>query len=135
MNPTPIRLNPTVVVLGDSLLDHEWHGTADRLCPDSAGPVIDLSSTRTRAGGAALAALAAAGTGARTFFVTALGDDEAGHDVRNRLLEANVEVVDLGLDGPTPEKIRLHVHRLVVARLDRGCATVAECGPWSAQAE
>src|SRR4051794_38517277 len=82
--------DPNVVVIGDSLLDHEWRGTADRLCPDSAGPVIEISSMRMSAGGAALAAVAAASTGARTTLVTAIGNDEAGGQVRNLLHDAGI---------------------------------------------
>src|SRR5947199_10279506 len=64
-----------VVVLGDSLLDRDWHGSATRLCPDSAGPVIDLAVMRSRAGGAALAATAVAKCGADVTFVTSLTID------------------------------------------------------------
>ncbi len=49
-----------VVVVGDSLVDRDWHGDATRLCPDSAAPVVDLCEESVRPGGAALAAVAAA---------------------------------------------------------------------------
>jgi D-beta-D-heptose 7-phosphate kinase/D-beta-D-heptose 1-phosphate adenosyltransferase len=50
-----------LVVVGDSFLDVDIDGHADRLCPDAPAPVIDRCAEQTRPGGAALAA-ALAGT-------------------------------------------------------------------------
>jgi len=120
-----------VVVLGDSLLDRDWHGSATRLCPDSAGPVIDLAMMRSRAGGAALAACAVAQGGADVTIVTALSADSGGRERGEHLAEACVDVIDLGLRGPTPEKIRIHVGDRSFARLDRNCAPVVVPDQWS----
>lgn len=114
-------MNPSVVVLGDCLADQDWTATARRLCPDSAGPVLDVDGVIRRPGGAGLAALAAARTGADVAFVTALADDAAGRWLHAALVEAGVDVVDLGLDGRTPEKIRLRAGGSTVLRVDRHC--------------
>jgi D-beta-D-heptose 7-phosphate kinase/D-beta-D-heptose 1-phosphate adenosyltransferase len=120
-----------VVVLGDSLLDRDWHGSATRLCPDSAGPVIDLAMMRSRPGGAALAACAVAEGGADVTFVTALAADAGAREIRERLAEAGVDVLDLRLPGATPEKIRIHVGDRSFARLDRNCAPADAPPQWS----
>src|SRR5437868_1688209 len=96
-----------VTVVGDCLLDRDWTGTSERLCPDSAGPVIDLRRRIERAGGAALAAVAAARAGGDVRLVGAIGTDEGGASLRSILDQCGVELIDLGLRGPTPEKVRV----------------------------
>lgn len=110
-----------IVVVGDALLDRDLDGRADRLAPDAPVPVIEELRERARPGGAGLAALLAARTGARVEIVTALADDQAGRLLRDLLERARVTVHDLGrTGGATVEKIRVHASGRPVARLDRG---------------
>ena len=51
--------------------------------------------------------------------VTALATDEAGAVLRGLLERAGVEVVDLGLAGRTPEKVRVRADGHSLLRLDR----------------
>lgn len=120
-----------VTVIGDALLDRNWTGRPTALCPDSAAPVVTLHEAHARAGGAALTAAAATALGADVVLVTAIGRDAAGDDLRAGLAEAGLTVVDLGTDGPTPEKIRVRSAGATVVRLDRGCDRVVRSGPWS----
>ena len=53
------RRGPLVIV-GDSLLDIDIEGEANRLCPEAPVPVVDITRQRRRPGGAGLAALLAA---------------------------------------------------------------------------
>ena len=93
-----------LVVVGDALLDRDLDGRAERLAPDAPVPVVDDPAERCRPGGAALAAtLAATLDGRPVVLVTALAGDEAGAALRGLLDLAGVEVVDLGLAGPTPD--------------------------------
>lgn len=109
-----------VVVVGDVLLDRDVIGTVDRVCPDAPVPVVDEVADRPRPGGAGLAACLLAGDGAEVTLVTALGRDAAGATVGRLLRDAGVTVVDLGLGGDTPEKIRIRVGGQSLVRLDRG---------------
>jgi rfaE bifunctional protein nucleotidyltransferase chain/domain/rfaE bifunctional protein kinase chain/domain len=109
-----------LAVVGDALLDRDVDGTVERLSPDAPVPVLDECSSRSRPGGAALAALLAAGDGHAVTLVTALGDDRAGRELAALLAAAGVEIVDVGLDGSTPEKIRLRAEDRPLLRLDRG---------------
>jgi rfaE bifunctional protein nucleotidyltransferase chain/domain/rfaE bifunctional protein kinase chain/domain len=111
---------PPLVVVGDALLDRDVDGTVERLSPDAPVPVLDERSSRARPGGAALAALLAGGDGHAVTLVTALGDDPAGREVGELLARAGVDVVDVGLDGRTPEKIRLRAEDRPLLRVDRG---------------
>jgi D-beta-D-heptose 7-phosphate kinase / D-beta-D-heptose 1-phosphate adenosyltransferase len=115
----PRRRNPLVVV-GDALLDRDLDGRAERLAPDAPVPVVDDPAERRRAGGAALAATLAAWEGREVVLVTALAPDEAGVVLRELLERAGVEVVDLGLTGETPEKIRVRAAGRSLLRVDRG---------------
>ena len=109
-----------LVVIGDALLDRDVDGTAERLAPDAPVPVLDERSVAARPGGAALAAALAAADGCDVTLVTALSDDEAGVELARLLARSGVEVVDLGLDGGTPEKVRLTSGGRPLLRLDRG---------------
>jgi D-beta-D-heptose 7-phosphate kinase / D-beta-D-heptose 1-phosphate adenosyltransferase len=109
-----------LVVVGDALLDRDLEGRAGRLAPDAPVPVVDDPAERRRPGGAALAAaLAARLDGRAVVLVTALAGDEAGTALRELLELAGVEVVDLGVAGRTPEKIRVRADGHSLLRLDR----------------
>ena len=108
-----------LVVIGDALLDRDLDGRVERLAPDAPVPVVDDPAERRRPGGAALAATLAALDGRAVVLVTALAADEAGAALRGLLEAARVEVADLGLTGPTPEKIRVRVEGRSLLRLDR----------------
>lgn len=121
---------PQVTVVGDALLDVDWIGTVDRVCPDAPAPVLEPVTEVHRPGGAALAARFAAEAGAAVTLVTALGDDDAGEVVRAELAAVGVDLVDLRLAGPTPVKLRLRAAGQSLARVDRGCRPVLAPGAW-----
>jgi D-beta-D-heptose 7-phosphate kinase / D-beta-D-heptose 1-phosphate adenosyltransferase len=52
-----------LVVVGDTLLDVDLHGTVSRVAPDAPVPVVECQRERHRAGGAGLAAALASGFG------------------------------------------------------------------------
>lgn len=124
-----------IVVAGDALLDRDWTGRPTVLCPDSWAPVIDLDGEHVRPGGAALTALAVAAQGADTALVAGLGRDPAGEQLAALLRAAGVELIDLGLDGRTPEKIRVRSGTGTVVRLDRGCTERPAAGRWTHRAD
>ncbi|TQM79505.1 rfaE bifunctional protein kinase chain/domain/rfaE bifunctional protein nucleotidyltransferase chain/domain [Saccharothrix saharensis] len=107
-----------LVVVGDSLLDIDVVGTADRLCPDAPAPVLDVQEERARPGGAGLAAALAAADGVDVTLVSAVADDEDGHRLRGEL--ARVPSVLGPSPTPTPVKTRLRCGDQSIARLDRG---------------
>ena len=113
-----------IVVVGDTLLDRDVEGRVERICPDAPVPVVDAEADHARPGGAGLAAALAAADGAEVVLVTALGG-EPGETVARLLAERGVEVVDLGLDGPTPEKVRIRADGRSLLRLDHGGAPAA----------
>lgn len=111
-----------LVVVGDALLDRDVEGRVERLCPDAPVPVVDETARRSGPGGAGLAAALAAADGHSVTLITALGGDPAGRELAALLAGAGVEVVDLGLEGATPEKVRIRTRGHSLLRLDRGQA-------------
>ena len=129
-----------LVVVGDTLLDVDLHGTVGRVAPDAPVPVVDCQRERHRAGGAGLAAVLAAGLctglgGADVVLITALGQDRFGAKLRD-LLGRHVQVIPLPLDGGTPCKIRVHASGQPVVRLDAGDGRVrpGQAGPQAERA-
>ena len=123
----------SLVVLGDALLDRDLTGTVDRLSPDAPVPVVDSPVDVPRPGGAGLAALLAAADGRNVVLVTALAQDPPGRELAGLLADAGVRVVDLGLEGATPEKVRVRSAGRSLLRLDRGGAG-GVVGPLTAEA-
>lgn len=123
-----------VTVVGDALLDIDLEGRIQRLCPDAPAPVLDDPVERPRPGGAALAAALLRNDGVDVTLVTAVGNDAAGDRLRDLVEGLGIELVDLGLDGPTPEKMRVRARGHSVVRIDRGGA-VSTCGDLSARAK
>jgi D-beta-D-heptose 7-phosphate kinase/D-beta-D-heptose 1-phosphate adenosyltransferase len=122
-----------LTVLGDALLDRDVEGAVRRLAPDAPVPVVEHESTIVRAGGAGLAATLAAAGDHDVRLVTALAPDAAGAELRAALAGSGVEVVDIGLHGATPEKIRVRARGRALLRVDRGGAPGA-VGPATAAA-
>ena len=113
-----------LVVVGDTLLDVDVEGDAERLSPEAPVPVVDIARSWCRPGGAGLAALISARHGVPTVLVTALGVD-AGADTVMDLVERDVEVVPMPLDGTTVRKTRVQASGHPMLRLDSGDGTAA----------
>jgi len=112
------RRGPLVVV-GDSLLDIDLEGDANRLSPEAPVPVVDVMRQRRRPGGAGLAALLAARSGHDVILITAIGSDDLGDTLLNLLVD-HVEVCALPLDGRTVCKCRIAARQVPMLRLDSG---------------
>ncbi|ATY11774.1 bifunctional heptose 7-phosphate kinase/heptose 1-phosphate adenyltransferase [Amycolatopsis sp. AA4] len=108
-----------LVVVGDVFLDVDAEGVAERLCPDAPVPVVDVTRRWLRAGGAGLAAVLAARSTAEVVLVTALGDDRSARTLAG-LLEPEVTLVPVPLEGRTVSKTRIRAAGQSLVRLDSG---------------
>lgn len=108
-----------LVVIGDSMLDIDIEGTADRLSPDAPVPVVDVQRSWHRPGGAGLAALIATQAAHEVVLITALAADDAGQVLRD-LLDPVVDVRPLRLHGSTVCKTRVSAADVPMLRLDTG---------------
>src|ERR1700726_1888792 len=82
-------------VVGDLMLDRYLWGTASRLSPEAAVPVVDFAEQSECLGGAGNVAANLAALGARVEVFSVMGagkgaSDEPGVALRNRLRAANI---------------------------------------------
>jgi rfaE bifunctional protein nucleotidyltransferase chain/domain len=109
-----------IAVVGDAVIDVDVTGQVERVGPEGC-LVLEADTERRRPGAAALAALFAAADGAMVQLITALAVDEPALWLRRTLVDAGIEVVDVGLAGPTPQKWRLRSTDGTLLRVDRDC--------------
>lgn len=127
---------PTVVVVGDAMLDRYVFGEVSRVSPEAPIPVLKVLTEEERAGGAASVALNAAVLGARTRLVGYRGDDEAGRSLVGLLGKQGVDASGLVATAarPTTLKTRMvaagrsHRNRQQVVRVDREDASAYAAG-------
>ncbi|GGH45530.1 PfkB family carbohydrate kinase [Microbacterium album] len=113
-----------IAVVGDTLLDVDMTGSADRLSPDAPVPVVSVEGSVARAGGAGLVATLLARDGAAVRLVTALGEDRRAGELRALLEGAPrgaIEVVAAPSGAATPVKTRVRAAGQSIVRLDDGC--------------
>ncbi len=77
--------HPTVVLLGDLMLDRYLYGDAQRISPEAPVLVLRHEREEHRLGGAGNVAACLATLGARVRVVGLVGVDDAGRDIRQRL--------------------------------------------------
>ncbi len=82
--------NITISVLGDVMLDRYLFGKSDRISPEAPVPVVNISKTEDRAGGAANVAVNLNQLGIQTNLIGLLGDDEEGKILESILFGAGV---------------------------------------------
>ncbi|MGH7997348.1 MAG: bifunctional heptose 7-phosphate kinase/heptose 1-phosphate adenyltransferase [Opitutaceae bacterium] len=79
-----------VLVVGDAMLDHYFHGDADRISPEAPVPVVQVARESDCLGGAANVANAIAALGAAVEIVGAIGADANGRALCDRLRENHI---------------------------------------------
>lgn len=76
-----------ILVAGDLMLDQYWFGPTSRISPEAPVPVVKVTRTTARAGGAANVATNLAGLGALTTVAGVVGDDPNGSHLTELLNE------------------------------------------------
>jgi D-beta-D-heptose 7-phosphate kinase/D-beta-D-heptose 1-phosphate adenosyltransferase len=109
-----------ILVIGDVMLDEYVVGAVSRISPEAPVPVLDVRSRYFSAGGAANVAMNIASLGAHVYLVGIIGNDPAGHSLRE-LLRSNsisdrylVEAPDRG----TISKTRIVAGQQQICRID-----------------
>jgi len=101
------------------MLDRYWQGHAARISPEAPVPVVNVSSSEERPGGAANVALNVAALGASCTLIGVVGDDGEGRSLRSRLDAAGVECHFVVQDNwRTPLKLRVVSQHQQLLRLD-----------------
>lgn len=108
-----------VLVAGDLMLDQYWFGPTSRISPEAPVPVVKVTQSQARAGGAANVAVNLASLGARTTLAGVVGRDSNGQALRALLAERGIaaELVDSAA-RPTITKLRVLSRNQQLIRLD-----------------
>lgn len=108
-----------VLVVGDLMIDEYLRGTVHRVSPEAPVPVLDLTATEHRLGGAANTAANLQRLGALATVIGVVGDDEGASIVAHALARAGIvgrTCVDP--ERPTTRKTRLVAGGHQIARVD-----------------
>ena len=74
-----------LLVVGDLMLDRYWFGDVSRISPEAPVPVVKISHSEDRIGGAGNVARNAAALGAQVTLLSVVGADEAGRTLAQRI--------------------------------------------------
>ena len=97
-----------VLVVGDAMLDRYWYGAVDRISPEAPVPVVRVTRTEERVGGAANVANNIVALGAKASLLSVVGDDEASHQLE--ALVANTGITPyFGRDPQLKTTVKLRV--------------------------
>jgi len=97
-----------VLVVGDVMLDRYWFGDVERISPEAPVPVVKVTRTEERPGGAANVARNAAALGAQVTLLSVTGGDEAGAVLESLLAAENVRT-SFHRDPALPTTVKLRV--------------------------
>ncbi|KWD78699.1 D-glycero-beta-D-manno-heptose-7-phosphate kinase [Burkholderia ubonensis] len=97
-----------VLVVGDVMLDRYWFGETNRISPEAPVPVVHVTQTEDRLGGAANVARNIAALGAHAGLLCVVGADEAGERIVELLRDGGVQG-HIERDDMLPTTIKLRV--------------------------
>ena len=97
-----------VLVVGDVMLDRYWFGEVSRISPEAPVPVVRVTSSDERPGGAANVARNIAALSSQAALLSVTGDDEAGSKIAE-LMRAEGVSAELHRDSTIATTIKLRV--------------------------
>ncbi len=108
-----------VLVVGDVMLDEYWFGAVNRISPEAPVPIVKISQSDERPGGAANVARNVVALGAQATLLSVVGVDEAAVRLRN-VLDAHGIRHCLQADESmrTTLKLRVVGHHQQMLRID-----------------
>jgi len=112
---------PSILVVGDLMLDKYVWGNIDRVAPEAPIRVLDVQNENEMLGGAANVAAKIAELGARVIVGGVVGTDIEGKAIIAKLDEKGVDtsLVIVDDERPTTVKTRFVTHNQHVVRVDR----------------
>jgi rfaE bifunctional protein kinase chain/domain len=126
LDAIPKLAGPTVLVVGDLLLDEYLIGRAARLSREAPIPVLEYEEQRSLAGGGANPAMNIVALGGAVIQVGVVGDDAAGRTLTELLRSAGIGIEGVVVDPErtTTTKVRVVARGSLrfpqqVARIDR----------------
>lgn len=115
-----------ILVVGDIMLDRYWHGEVARISPEAPVPIVKISHTEERVGGAGNVALNTAALGCPTSILGLVGHDENARILADLLQQAQVAHYLLPVNNiPTISKLRIIGRNQQLIRLDQEASFAA----------
>ncbi|MBD2715525.1 D-glycero-beta-D-manno-heptose-7-phosphate kinase [Microvirga sp. STR05] len=110
----------TVLIVGDVMMDAYVWGKAARLSPEAPVPVVNVSRTEQRLGGAANVALNVQALGATPLLCAVIGEDQGGDQLLELLQSNQLSAEGIVRSGhrPTTVKQRILAHGQQLLRID-----------------
>lgn len=108
-----------ILIVGDLMLDRYWSGGTGRISPEAPVPVVNVSNTEDRPGGAANVAINAATLGASVTLLGLCGEDENARILRQRLELFDIDCQFFAqADYETITKLRVMSRNQQLLRMD-----------------
>lgn len=115
----PAFENARVLVVGDVMLDRYWQGATGRISPEAPVPVVQISNTEDRPGGAANVAVNIASLGGQVALSGIVGEDDTADALTTGLAAMGVTPNWHRIaDKPTITKLRVVSRNQQLIRLD-----------------
>src|ERR1700748_2921711 len=116
-----IQTKPTILVIGDLMIDHYIWGSASRLSPEAPVPIVNVGSESTTLGGAGNVVQNLNALGANVIVSGVIGDDTTGDQLIKILENEGVKADGIIKDKtrPTTVKTRVLAGRHQLVRIDR----------------
>lgn len=115
------NIQPTILVIGDLMIDHYILGSASRLSPEAPVPIVNVKKDTYTLGGAGNVVQNLVSLGAKVLVAGVIGDDVSGKHIIKILTDEGVETQAIILDAGRPTTVKTRVmagsHQLV--RIDR----------------
>ncbi len=111
---------PTILVIGDLMLDRFIFGNVDRISPEAPVPIVKFKKEEQMLGGCGNVIRNLNNLGIKTLLCSVVGQDSAGDRLIEQLLEKEVPISNvLRINNVrTTEKMRIIPDRQQVARVD-----------------
>ncbi|MDP7093010.1 MAG: bifunctional D-glycero-beta-D-manno-heptose-7-phosphate kinase/D-glycero-beta-D-manno-heptose 1-phosphate adenylyltransferase HldE [Gammaproteobacteria bacterium] len=108
-----------ILVVGDLMFDQYWFGPTSRISPEAPVPVVQVTRSEARGGGAANVAMNLVSLGVQTTCSGVVGDDGTGKDLRGLLeVEGITTALAHSSKHPTITKLRVLSRNQQLIRLD-----------------
>ena len=99
----------TVLIVGDVMLDAYVWGRSVRLSPEAPVPVVNVSRTEQRLGGAANVALNVQALGATPLLCAVIGEDQGGDQLLERLAGNGLSAAGIVRSGARPTTVKQRI--------------------------
>ena len=109
-----------IMIVGDMMLDIYMHGKVERISPEAPVPIVSVTKTFSRLGGAANVAQNLKALGAEPILCSITGSDEKSHDLIALMHEHNMNISGIVKSDEriTTTKVRIIGNNAQMLRVD-----------------